>query len=88
MRSERASDDAVRRCLDVEETRLGRGFSRFGDQGPKSAGKCRKVKRQFFRRLEKSCNTIFEPVRRTESDALLAGQGFISQVVTRETEAA
>ena len=47
-RSERASDDAVRRCLHVEETRLVRGFSPFGDQGPKSADKCREVEKQFF----------------------------------------
>ena len=46
-RSERASDDAVRRNLHAEETRSVRAFSRFGDRGPKSAGKCRKVKTQF-----------------------------------------
>ena len=47
-RSERASDDAVRRNPNVEETGLQRGFSGFGDRGPKSAVKCRKVKTRFF----------------------------------------
>ena len=58
-RSERASDDAVRRNLHVKETRLVRGFSRFGDQEPKSAGKCQRAKSQFFRRLEKKAVTRF-----------------------------
>ena len=47
-RSERASDDAVRRSLHDLETRLVRVFSGFGDRASKSADKCREVEMQFF----------------------------------------
>ena len=47
-RSERASDDAVRRNLHGQESQLLRWFSNFGCQGPNSAGKCRRVEMEFF----------------------------------------
>ena len=43
------SDDAARRYLYNPETRVVCGFSQPGAEEPKSAGKCQKAKRQFFR---------------------------------------
>ena len=42
------SDDAVRRNLHSPESRLVRGFPKFGPKEPKSAGKCQRVKHDFF----------------------------------------
>ena len=73
------SDDAARRDLHNPETRSVRGFSQPGAEESKSAGKCQRAKRQFFRARQKSCTPMFDLVRKAESDALLAGQGLISQ---------
>ena len=43
------SDDAARRDLHNPETRSVRGFSQPGAEESKSAGKCQRAKRQFFR---------------------------------------
>ena len=73
------SDDALRRRTDNPETRVVRRVSRPGMRRPKSAEKCQGAKRGFFRTQQKSTTPMFDLVRKAESDAQLAGQGFVSR---------
>ena len=61
------SDDAARRYLHNEETRSVRGFPQPGAEEPKSAGKCQKAERQFFRALAKK---LYPEVRACSQDGI------------------
>ena len=61
------SDDAARRDLHNQETRSVRGFSRPGAEEPKSARKCQRAKRQFFRA---SAKKLYPDVRACSQDGI------------------
>ena len=69
------SDDAARRRIHNPETRVVRGFSQPGTEGPKSAGKCQRAKTQVFSRSANRQTPMFDLGCKAESDALLAGHG-------------
>ena len=73
------SDDAVRRGTCNPETLVVHGVADSGVERRKSAGKCRAAESRFFAPGIGGLRPMFDLVRKAESDAQLAGQGFASQ---------